>query len=184
LTWGNNGDGRLGLGTVDAPDTTNRAEPTAVALDGVLAASFGYDHTLVLLDDGTVRAFGDNASGQLGDGSTEDRSHPVEVPGLADVIQVVGGSKHSVALLRDGTVWAWGRNANGNLGGGTTDADPHPTPVQVPDVADVVHLASGRDHVLALRADGTVLAWGLGQSGQLGSGLGGDEGTSATPAPV
>jgi alpha-tubulin suppressor-like RCC1 family protein len=175
FVWGNNADGRLGLGAPATPDVVNRASPTQVAsLSGVLAATFGYDHTLVLLEDGTVRAFGDNSLGQLGDGSLEDRHYPVEVSGLTDIIQVVGGSKHSLALKRDGTVWAWGRNLYGNLGQGLADADPHTTPLLVPGLAKVVHLASGRDHALAVLADGTVMGWGLNQNGQVGVGTSGD----------
>ncbi len=114
---GSNADGRLGLGTPTTQDMVNRATPTQVSsLPGVLAATFGYDHTLVLLEDGTVRAFRDNSLGQLGDGSIEDRHYPVEVPGLTDIIQVVGGSKHSLALKRDGTVWAWGGILSGTSG--------------------------------------------------------------------
>jgi alpha-tubulin suppressor-like RCC1 family protein len=175
FVWGSNADGRLGLGTPTTQDVVTRSTPTQVtALSGVLAATFGYDHTLVLLEDGTVRAFGDNSLGQLGDGSVEDRHYPVEVPGLTDVIQVVGGSKHSLALKRDGTVWAWGRNAFGNLGQGLADADPHSTPLLVPGLTKIVHLASGRDHVLAVQADGTVMGWGLNQNGQVGVGTSGD----------
>ena len=175
FVWGSNADGRLGLGTPAMQDAVNRATPTQVtSLSGVLAATFGYDHTLVLLEDGTVRAFGDNSLGQLGDGSVEDRHYPVEVPGLTDIVQVVGGSKHSLALKRDGTVWAWGRNSFGNLGQGLADTDPHSTPLLVPGLAKVVHLASGRDHVLAVQADGTVMGWGLNQSGQVGVGTSGD----------
>ncbi|UQA58957.1 RCC1 domain-containing protein [Polyangium aurulentum] len=185
FVWGNNADGRLGLGTPDVPDTVKREVPTQnTSLAGVLAATFGHDHALVLLEDGTVRAFGDNSTGQLGDGSTEDRHYPVTVAGLEDVIQVVGGSKHSLALRRDGTVWAWGTNSNGNLGGGAADPDPHPTPGQVPGLTDVVHLASGRDHVLALRANGTVVAWGLNQSGQVGNGMSGAGADVHSPTPV
>ncbi|TKC95723.1 RCC1 domain-containing protein [Polyangium fumosum] len=185
FVWGTNTDGRLGLGAPGMPDADKREIATQnPSLTGVLAATFGYDHTLVLLDDGTVRAFGDNSSGQLGDGTAEDRHYPVVVTGLDDVIQIVGGSKHSLALRRDGTVWAWGRNQYGNLGQGTADTDPHPMPVQVPGLTDVVHLASGRDHVLALRADGTVAAWGLNQSGQVGNGMSGADADVLSPTAV
>ncbi|APR75464.1 RCC1 repeat domain protein [Minicystis rosea] len=181
-TWGNNTDGQLGLGAMDAPDTTTRPSPTQnPTLTGVLQAVFGFDHALVLLEDGTVRAFGDNSSGQLGDGSVDDRSFPVTVPGLGDIIQVAAGSKHSVALRRDGTVWAWGRNQYGNLGQGAADTTPHSAPQQVPGLADVVQIASGRDHLLALRADGTVVGWGLNQNGQVGVGTSGSEANVFAP---
>ncbi|MRG97018.1 Ig-like domain-containing protein [Polyangium spumosum] len=185
FVWGTNTDGRLGLGSPEMLDAVHRDVPTQnTSLSGVLAATFGYDHTLVLLEDGTVRAFGDNSSGQLGDGTTEDRHYPVTVAALEDVIQVVGGSKHSLALRRDGTVWAWGRNLYGNLGQGSADGEPHSTPVEVPGLSDVVHLASGRDHVLALRADGTIMAWGLNQSGQVGNGMSGADAEAHSPTAV
>jgi alpha-tubulin suppressor-like RCC1 family protein len=185
FVWGNNADGRLGLGAPDSPDTTTREAPTQIpTLSGVLAATFGFDHTLVLIEDGTVRAFGDNSSGQLGDGSIEDRHYPVTVAGLDDVIQLAGGSKHSVALRRDGTVWAWGRNQYGNLGQANADTDPHPMPVQIPGLVDVVHIASGRDHILALRSDGTVAAWGLNQNGQVGNGMSGADANVFMPISV
>jgi alpha-tubulin suppressor-like RCC1 family protein len=185
FVWGNNADGRLGLGAPGSPDTATRSAPTEVPnLSGVLAATFGFDHTLVLLEDGTVRSFGDNSSGQLGDGSTEDRHYPVTVAGLDDVIQLVGGSKHSVALRRDGSVWAWGRNEFGNLGQGSADKDPHPTPSQIPGLVAVEHIASGRDHILALRSDGTVVSWGLNQSGQVGNGMSGADASVFAPTPV
>jgi alpha-tubulin suppressor-like RCC1 family protein len=183
-TWGNNADGRLGLGAPGVPDIANRPVPNAVSsLPPVLAAGFGFSHTLVILEDGTVRTFGDNTAGQLGDGTTTDSHFPVEVPGLTDVIQVTGGTAHSVALLRDGTVWTWGGNSNGVLGNGPPDAAPHPVPTQVAGLTDVVQIASGRYHVVALRADGSVVGWGLNQSGQVGNGESGDADVY-TPTPV
>ncbi|MCY1018955.1 Ig-like domain-containing protein [Pyxidicoccus sp. MSG2] len=179
-TWGENADGQLGLGTPPepgqphTPDVTLRREPTRVpGLDGAVAVALGYRHALVLLEDGSVRAFGNNADGQLGDGTVESRDYPVPVRGLTGVVKLVGGSQHSAALERDGTVWVWGRNTYGNLGAGSTDQDVHPTPARVPGLEQVVDLANGRDHLLALHADGTVSAWGLAASGQLGTGAAG-----------
>ncbi|MFY0580812.1 RCC1 domain-containing protein [Cystobacter fuscus] len=125
---------------------------------------------LVLHRDGHVSAFGENGNGQLGDGTTTDRHFPVPIPGLTDVVRVIGGSQHSAALRRDGTVWVWGNNGYGNLGLGTHDDEPHATPTRVPGLTGVVDLANGRDHLLALHEDGTVSAWGLNASGQLGDG--------------
>ncbi|NUP06212.1 MAG: chromosome condensation regulator RCC1 [Polyangiaceae bacterium] len=183
--WGNNADGRLGLGAPGTPDTSNRDTPTPIAaFAGVLQVASGYDHTLVLREDGTVWSFGDNSMGQLGDGTTDDRSYPAAVMGLSDIIQVVGGSKHSLALGRDGTVWAWGRNEYANLGQGTTDEEPHMAPAQVPGLSGIVQLASGRDHVLALRDDGVVLGWGLNQNGQVGVGTSGVDADVLSPAEI
>ncbi|MCL1885444.1 MAG: Ig-like domain repeat protein [Dehalococcoidia bacterium] len=128
----------------------------------------GYDHSLALKSDGTVWAWGRNNYGQLGDGTTTNRSLPVQVSGLTDVIAIAGGNYHSIALKSDGTVWAWGRNDLGQLGdGSTTD---HYTPVQVSGLTNVIAIASGYDHSLALKSDSTVWTWGRNSAGQLGDG--------------
>ncbi len=183
--WGDNNDGQLGLGTMQVEDFDDRLSPVQVPAisDAVMVAS-GYDHSLVLLDDGTVVAFGQNAAGQLGDGTEVDKSYPVAVTGLTDVVQVIAGSKHSAALTRAGQVYAWGRNTYGNLGQGTQDGDAHSTPVAVPGLSNVVLLASGRDHILALHDDGTVSSWGLNNNGQLGQGTSGSGSEALSPAVV
>ncbi|QDF07716.1 Ig-like domain-containing protein [Myxococcus xanthus] len=190
-TWGENGDSQLGLGTPPVEgetrtrDVTPRYSATRVpGLTGAVAVGPGFRHSLVLMEDGTVRAFGNNQNGQLGDGTTVSRDYPVVVSGLTDVVKVIGGSMHSAALQRDGTVWVWGRNNYGNLGTGVVDGDSHPLPNQVPGVTDVVDIANGRDHILAVHADGTVSAWGLDASGQLGTGALTPGGESATPVKV
>lgn len=191
-SWGENAQGQLGLGTPPEPgsphtaDLTPRWSPTRIlGLSGAVAISVGYRHGLVLMEDGTVRAFGDNSNGQLGDGSSESvRDYPVTAVGLSDIVKVAGGSMHSVALKADGTVWVWGRNSYGNLGQGTQDAAAHSTPAQVPGLTGVIDIATGRDHVLALHADGTVSSWGLDASGQLGFGAPFPDERSATPVKV
>ncbi|MBJ6761721.1 chromosome condensation regulator RCC1 [Myxococcaceae bacterium JPH2] len=190
-TWGENANGQLGLGAPPAveggtrtPDVTPRSEPTRVAVAGAVAGVLGYRHTLVLMEDGTVRAFGDNSNGQLGDGTVTSRDYPVAVVGLTDVVKLAAGSQHSVALQADGTVWTWGRNTYGTLGLGAADAVNHPTPEKVPGVENVVDIATGRDHVLAVHADGTVSAWGLDSAGQLGTGAISAEKQSAVPVKV
>ncbi|WP_284668668.1 hypothetical protein [Myxococcus sp. SDU36] len=131
-----------------------------------VAVGPGFRHSLVLMEGGAVRAFGNNQNGQLGDGSTESWDYPMVVAGLTDVVKVTGGSMHSAALKRDGTVWVWGRNDYGNLGTGVADGASHPLPTPVPGMTDVVDIANGRDHILAANADGTVSAGGLDASGQ------------------
>ncbi len=190
--WGENAQGQLGLGALPVasqprtPDTTPRSSPTRIStLSGVAAISLGYRHGLVLMEDGTVRAFGDNTTGQLGDGSSDSmKDYPVTVLGLSNVVKVAAGSMHSVALKHDGTVWTWGRNTYGNLGLGTADAGSHATATQVPGLTGVVDIATGRDHILAVHADGTVSSWGLDASGQLGFGEAFPNKQSATPVKV
>jgi alpha-tubulin suppressor-like RCC1 family protein len=170
-TWGGNGDGQLGQG-----DAVQRSVPTQISgLTDVVYATAGYSHALALRADGAVLAWGKNASGQIGvmgDGTTaDDQPTPVVVEGLpANIVKIIGGSEHSIALTADGRVFAWGRNQYGNLGNGGFDTERHPVPAAVAGLTDVIDVASGRDHILAVRADGTVATWGLGASGQLGYG--------------
>jgi alpha-tubulin suppressor-like RCC1 family protein len=115
-----------------------------------------------------VHAWGSNSHGQLGDGSTLDRTAPVGASGLTDAVAVAAGAAHSYALRSDGRVSAWGRGDAGQLGhGGTTD---RLTPATIPSLSGVVAIASGANHGLALLSDGTLKAWGDNQRGQLGDG--------------
>jgi len=121
--WGHNTEGQLGDGTfLDSP--------VPVAVTGlpptVDAVSAGARHVLALLQDGTVRAWGHNAGGKLGDGTTADRAAPVAVFGLADVAEVSAGEFHSAARKVDGSIWTWGGNSLGQLGVGTTVDSPVP----------------------------------------------------------
>ena len=130
--------------------------------------SAGALHTVALKADGTVLAWGDNSQGQLGDGTTTQRTSPVAVSGLSDVVAVAAGHSHTVALKADGTVLAWGLNSDGELGNGTTTN--RLSPMAVPGLTGVVALEAGGYHTVALKADGTVRAWGDNQYGQLGDG--------------
>src|SRR5216683_2222510 len=114
--WGRNTSGQLGDGTEDIARTT----PVSVSgLTNVTAIAGGSDHSLALLSDGTVMAWGDNRFSQLGDGtSVLRRNTPVAVSGLTNVTAIAGGGFHSLALLSDGTAMAWGYNADGSLGDG------------------------------------------------------------------
>ncbi|MBX3143936.1 MAG: hypothetical protein KF813_09295 [Trueperaceae bacterium] len=132
------------------------------------SVSVGMQHNLVLQDDGTVVAWGRNDYGQLGDGTKEDRSTPVAVMGLTDVISVHSGYYNSYALLADGTVWAWGLNNLGQLGIGTTTEQL--TPAQLPGLSDVVQMHASVAHALAVTADGSVFGWGANFAGQLADG--------------
>ena len=81
--------------------------------------SAGADHSMALKSDGTVWTWGQNNDGQLGDGTKTNRSTPVKVTGLADVVDIGNGRLHSLAIESDGSVWAWGLNIDGQLGDGT-----------------------------------------------------------------
>lgn len=193
--WGTNASGQLGIGNNNTDPATPanagpRQPPTEVpGITNAVMGAYGFDHALVLKADGTVFAFGLNNVGQLGNGATglgatSMSTSPVAVVGLTDVIQIIAGSQHSAALTSAGEVYVWGRNQYGNLGNGTveTATTVHSTPEKVPGLTGIRQIANGRDHILALKADGTVLSWGLNASGQLG--IGGTGSPTPTPTPT
>jgi alpha-tubulin suppressor-like RCC1 family protein len=167
MTWGDNTFGQLGNGTT----SSNNDAETPVAVTGltdVTQVSAGGEHSLALLSNGTVMAWGDNGDGQLGNGTTTSSDVPVAVTGLTGVTAVSAGNLFSVALLSNGTVMTWGYNGNGELGDGTyTNSD---VPVAVSGLAGVTAVAAGGQHVLALMSNGTASSWGENEDGQLGDG--------------
>jgi len=120
------------------------------------------------LPPGNAAAWGKNAFGQLGDGTTVDKLAPVQVSSTTQVTAIAAGAYHSLALASDGTVWAWGHNDWYQLGDGT-NIDKS-SPVQVPNLSDVIAISAGAWHSLALKSNGTVWAWGLNGNGALGDG--------------
>ncbi len=196
MAWGENTWGQLGDGSASGPQTCAEAlpcSPTPVAVSGLsrtTAVAAGFNHSLALLEDGTVMSWGYNGSGQLGDGATigpevcagELRCSPTPVPvgGLSDVTAIAAGGLHSLALLSDGTVRAWGYNLVGQLGNGTTnDSD---VPVAVSGLGGVTAISGGMYDSLALLSDGTVMAWGGNVLWQLGNNTAKEE--SLVPIPV
>ena len=167
-TWGMNIFGMLGDGT-----RINRSIPVQVSgLTDIYAVAAGLDHNLALTTDGIVWAWGNNGNGQLGvvnDPAAWFHTSPVQVSGLNNITAISAGGSHSLALKSDGTVWAWGDNGHGQLGNGMVSQSVV-IPVQVNLLPDVVAIAAGLNHSLALCSNGTVWAWGNNGSGQLGNG--------------
>jgi len=182
--WGSNTKGQLGNGS-----TTNSLVPLAAsacasgtftgagksALAGRLAAAQFF--SMAVKGDGTVVASGQNTYGQLGDGTTTDRSSAVAAAGLSGMVGISAGYYHGLGVKNDGTVRAWGYGGDGEMGDGTFVSKP--TPIQVPGLTGMVAVAAGARHSLALKNDGTVLSWGINSSGQLGDGT-----FTARPSPV
>jgi alpha-tubulin suppressor-like RCC1 family protein len=188
---GRNDEGQLGDGT-----TQNRRIVVPVVkadgspFDSVIAIAAGHEHSLFLRQDGSVWAVGDNAAGQLGDGTLQRRLTPVRVKMndgsfLTNVQAIAAGGEtgiitagtvwgHSVFLRQDGTVWAVGSNHERELGGGTTGniiqlaqqvLKPDSTPL-----TNVVAIAASRRNSYFVTSDGRVFASGDNSRGQQGNG--------------
>jgi alpha-tubulin suppressor-like RCC1 family protein len=136
-------------------------------------------HSVVVCNDSTVKAFGENATGQLGNGLNTDSNIPVVVNGLSGVTAVSAGGDqleaHSMALKSDGTVWAWGSNLYGGLGNGSLTNTT--TPVQAIGLTNMKAISAGGWHSAALKSDGTLWTWGWNTDGQLGDGTTVDKST-------
>ncbi|MFA5392801.1 MAG: Ig-like domain repeat protein, partial [Candidatus Paceibacterota bacterium] len=123
------------------------------------------------------KCWGQNTSGQLGDGTIILKTTPVLVSGLSNAVAITAGEYFSCALISDGTAKCWGINIYGQLGDGTTTTSY--LPVSVSGLAGAVALTVGQYHTCALLSDGTAKCWGRNNNGQLGNGNTGD-----SPAPV
>lgn len=169
--WGANGSGQLGNGTTSLPVTTAVKVlniTTAINISANMSASDRNRHSCAVLADGTVKCWGLNSSGQLGDGSITDRSTPVSVSGATGVTQVSAGGIHTCILKSNGTVSCWGMNTYGQLGNGTSTASR--TPVSVDGISDAIAIGSGENFSCALLSTGAIKCWGQNTSGNLGNG--------------
>jgi len=171
--WGGYGDSRVMF-----PITYATNAPVQIKTSGkIIAISAGGMHDVMLCEDGTVWACGYNTQRQLGNNRVfnEILDEPVRVGNLSDVKAISAGGSFSLALKNDGTVWAWGCNESGELGSGAYDAktgmmpgDNKSEPVEVSMLRDVVEIAAGGSHAMAVTGDGGVWAWGGNDEGQLG----------------
>jgi subtilisin family serine protease/alpha-tubulin suppressor-like RCC1 family protein len=156
------------LGASDGAFGESSEGVTGRTAGSVVQLDVGNGPTCALLGDSTVRCWGFNEYGQLGDGTTIDRHTPVAVTGLSNVVAVDAGYLHSCAVLADTTVRCWGFNEYGQLGDGTTI--DRLTPVAVAGLTGVESLAVGDHSTCALLDDATVRCWGRNLEGQLGDG--------------
>jgi hypothetical protein len=180
------------LASLGAGTFASRNVPAPVAgLTGVTKIAAGCNHNLALVGppsggtgptSGTaVKAWGYNATGQLGDNSTVNRYTPVNTHGnwTGGVSQIAAGCNHSIAVTGSkNELREWGQNTSRQLGDGTTDY--RITPVTVPGLKGIQLVAGGREHTIALLGDNTVRSWGANGSGQLGNSTTTDSSTPVT----
>jgi alpha-tubulin suppressor-like RCC1 family protein len=164
-SWGYNASGQLGNNST----AVSRVPVAVQGLTEVTAVAAGGEYSLGLLSSGKVMAWGSNREGQLANGSTTNSHVPVTSPLLSSVTAIAAGREDGLALLSNGTVMAWGSNEKGQLGS-ASKATKSATPVAVKGLTGVSAIAAGSEHDLALLSNGTVMAWGSNEEGQLGDG--------------
>ena len=186
VCWGSDYYGQLGDGGTNT-DRTYVATYLPVDLGSgrtALAVSAGHSHTCAILDDGSLKCWGDNSHGQLGDGSTTDRTSPVQVDlGAGNTaVSISAGHSHTCAILQDGTLKCWGQDSNGQVGDGGTNSDQSsPVTINLGSSRTAASVSAGIYHTCAVLDDGSIKCWGLNNEGQLGDG---STTTRTTPVSV
>lgn len=156
-------------------------QPVDLGARAAIAIAAGDYHTCALLDDGSIRCWGDNAQGQLGLGDVDDRSSALATVDLGvgrRAISITAGSQHTCAMLDDSSVKCWGDNGHGQLGLGDTVSRGDEFN-EMGDFLPPINLGTGRTpasvtagdlHTCAVLEDSSVKCWGYNYYGQLGIG--------------
>jgi alpha-tubulin suppressor-like RCC1 family protein len=165
--WGDHFYGQLGSSSISLSGSTKAI--SVPGLSSVQQISTRGRSTCSLLEDGSVRCWGSNTTGQLGNGTLVNSTTPVAVSNLTNVAKVIVGTTHACAILAQGTVRCWGNNGSGQLGDGTkTNAT---LPLQVASLTGVIEGALGDQHSCAILTEGSLVCWGSNSQSQLGSGI-------------
>ncbi|OQR95198.1 hypothetical protein THRCLA_07992, partial [Thraustotheca clavata] len=197
-SWGNGGNGRLGLG-----DTSDQIAPSKVKFPDELdkrnepfiitTVYCGASHSLAITQQGHLYSWGKNNQGQTGHGHTNDQLRPYPVSYFDDadqtVLTVAGGWEHTLICTTQGHVYACGCGYKDSrraglppvLGLGVNDTDRRTTPTIIPGLENCTVVACGWDHSLAITRDGDVYSWGSGSNGKLGHG---DEENRGIPTKI
>ena len=166
--WGAGNNGGLGDGG-QTYQTSTKTSPTGLTDVAQISGGPGWGNECAVLASGTVKCWGLNDNGQIGDGTTDMRLTPVTVSGFAaSVVQMDVGFYSPCAALSNGTAMCWGWNAFGQVGNGST-VNPN-VPTLVSGLGNVLRVASGYTHSCAVLSGTTVKCWGRNHVGQLGDG--------------
>ena len=169
-SWGYGYFGRLGHGDQETQLLPKKIE--AFGGQRVVAVSAGGGHSLALTADGSVWSWGDGGFGKLGHGDQQNQLLPKKVEAFAGhrVVAVSAGDGYSFAITADGALSSWGGGTHGKLGHGDEQQKWQPKKVEALAGQRVVAVSAGREHSLALTADGAAWSWGGGEHGCLGHG--------------
>ncbi len=174
--WGRNDYAELGLGHDNSQYTPQLIDPNHFHNKIIQSIHGGDYHTLALMEDGSLYAWGGNFGGKLGLGHTDNQNTPQLINPEhfhhKTIQSIHSGGIHTLALMNDGSLYAWGWNRFGLLGLG------HYEDQNTPQLIDPEHFSNkkiksihlGFDHTLALMDDGSLYAWGSNEHGQLGLG--------------
>lgn len=174
-TFGLNTSGQLGYSTNSGTTTANSTPVTVSTISDAISIAAGTAMTAVLLSNGTVKTFGINQRGQLGNtinsGTTTPNFNTVDVSNVSNIIAISCGNEHLVLLDNSGNVMTCGTNQYGNLGyatnSGTTNANNIPT--RVSSLSNIKQIRTGAYHTIAIDASCNAYLFGLNQFGQLGN---------------
>jgi alpha-tubulin suppressor-like RCC1 family protein len=180
--WGGNATGQLGNGN---RPTISIVPEMLTGLTGITDIAAGTGHSLALQSDGSILAWGENSSGQLGTGDFVDSSVPVPVTGVAGIrfVDIAAGENFSMALSEWGTVYTWGENESGQLGNNDATGTDRNYPDIVNGLIGIRSITVGFRHALVLQADGTILAWGENSDRQCGN-IGADGADALEPVEM
>jgi alpha-tubulin suppressor-like RCC1 family protein len=165
MGWNQNGQLGDGVYNLLPPYGTNQPQ-LVITTNAVTAIAAGYQHSLLVKNDGSLWAMGDNTYGQLGAGAFAKTNRPV-LAVTNTVTAIAAGYQHSLFLKNDGSLWGMGLNTSGQLGDGTLINTNRPEMIVS---SNVTAIAAGQYHSLFLKRDGSLWAMGLNNVGQLGDG--------------
>uniref|UniRef100_A0A8C1NU74 Regulator of chromosome condensation (RCC1) and BTB (POZ) domain containing protein 2 n=1 Tax=Cyprinus carpio TaxID=7962 RepID=A0A8C1NU74_CYPCA len=171
-SWGHNGYSQLGNGTTNH-GLTPALVSTNLISKKVKEVACGSHHTIALTTEGEVYAWGYNNSGQVGSGSTANQPTPRRVSSCLQnkvVVNIACGQLCSMAVLDNGETYGWGYNCNGQLGLGNNGNQQTPCRIAALQGINIIQVACGYAHTLALTDEGFVYSWGANSYGQLGTG--------------
>jgi len=164
FTWGSNVFGQLGIGT---PDSNPHPSPILIStMTNQVNVECGFGTSYAIDASGALFAWGNNSSGQIGNGNTTNGASPVQVSVVPlGWSKVAAGDTYTCSLKSDGTLWSMGNNDFGQLGNGSTSSNSL-VPVQVIG-SNYKQVVCGKSHTIALKGDGTMWVWGKNVNGQL-----------------